>query len=597
MKSGKNLILINKYIRHTNKSNFVENTPKGRIRMAENFLSSNDIRTKFSRAMSAMYREEIPQYGQLLYAVAGTNIDKLLEKWGETIKINNEHIYDEFLQLKKINEQDFIADPEQMNRKLDNLKEPIENLKNPELKKALLNFKRTTEEKHGAIRIGTEEELQAIADIFAIMGMQPVGYYNLAPEGLPVHSTAFRPVNQEALEENPFRVFTSFLRQDQLSANAKKIAEPVLNTRKDPNNPFKNSASNVMHYIKLFKENNGLNKNEAQQFVDEALKIFRWSEGKNQPRKSHLNTAEYKQLLAESGLLADAVGVGINMNHLTPSSADIDASHQKMKDLGLTTIPAIQGPPSSCPVLLRQTSFEAVQSPVEFTDGTSGHRARFGEIEQRFVALTPEGRKLYDLLLSETHKITTVLNSDGKIDRAKSKEKHPDYVKILNEVFTNGFCDNDGRKIPAIPASMEEMRKQGLAYFQYSRADKNAQLPEFSGNYKNKLQSLIDAGIVIAEPIIYNDFLPVSATGIFKSNLVEGGESEVKAPVDKQEELEKSMGRKILDPFAIYAADEAKSISAVFDELKITLQKEDRHELDVLIKADPRQKFIQARAL
>ena len=32
------------------------------------------------------------------------------------------------------------------------------------------------------------------------MGMYPVGYYNLAVNKLPVHSTAFRPIEQEALE-------------------------------------------------------------------------------------------------------------------------------------------------------------------------------------------------------------------------------------------------------------------------------------------------------------------------------------------------------------------------------------------------------------
>jgi uncharacterized glyoxalase superfamily metalloenzyme YdcJ len=44
------------------------------------------------------------------------------------------------------------------------------------------------------------------------MGMQPVGYYDLTPAGVPVHSTAFRAVHEEALQVSPFRVFTSLLR-------------------------------------------------------------------------------------------------------------------------------------------------------------------------------------------------------------------------------------------------------------------------------------------------------------------------------------------------------------------------------------------------
>ena len=39
-----------------------------------------------------------------------------------------------------------------------------------------------------------------------------MGYYDLSVAGVPVHSTAFRPVTDAALLANPFRVFTSLLR-------------------------------------------------------------------------------------------------------------------------------------------------------------------------------------------------------------------------------------------------------------------------------------------------------------------------------------------------------------------------------------------------
>ncbi len=42
--------------------------------------------------------------------------------------------------------------------------------------------------------------------------MQPVGYYDLSPAGVPVHSTAFRATHEAALQASPFRVFTSLLR-------------------------------------------------------------------------------------------------------------------------------------------------------------------------------------------------------------------------------------------------------------------------------------------------------------------------------------------------------------------------------------------------
>lgn len=56
--------------------------------------------------------------------------------------------------------------------------------------------------------LGTARELATMRRLFAVMGMAPVGYYDLSVAGVPVHSTAFRPVDEAALSRNPFRVFT-----------------------------------------------------------------------------------------------------------------------------------------------------------------------------------------------------------------------------------------------------------------------------------------------------------------------------------------------------------------------------------------------------
>ncbi len=67
---------------------------------------------------------------------------------------------------------------------------------------------------------------------FAVMGMHPVGYYDLSVAGVPVHSTAFRPVDDAALNANPFRVFTSLLRLELIEDEALRAeAETILSTR------------------------------------------------------------------------------------------------------------------------------------------------------------------------------------------------------------------------------------------------------------------------------------------------------------------------------------------------------------------------------
>ncbi len=70
-----------------------------------------------------------------------------------------------------------------------------------------------TAERHGAIRVGSPRELADVADLFAAFGMYPVGFYDLrdAHSPVPVVSTAFRPIDPDELEHNPFRVFTSML--------------------------------------------------------------------------------------------------------------------------------------------------------------------------------------------------------------------------------------------------------------------------------------------------------------------------------------------------------------------------------------------------
>ncbi|NHW78255.1 2-oxoadipate dioxygenase/decarboxylase family protein, partial [Escherichia coli] len=70
-------------------------------------------------------------------------------------------------------------------------------------------------------------------------------------------------------------------------------------------------------------------------------------------------------------------------------------------ECGITPKTLIEGPPRrEVPILLRQTSFKALEEQVLFVDEKQGtHTARFGEIEQRGVALTPKGRRLYDELL------------------------------------------------------------------------------------------------------------------------------------------------------------------------------------------------------
>ena len=153
---------------------------------ANSYVSADKIRSDFSAAMSAMYRDEVPAYGTLMSLVAD------------------------------VNDETLSADP--------HLKARLE---------ATDTLERISQERHGAIRLGTPEELSMMRRVFAVMGMFPVGYYDLSTAGVPVHSTAFRPVGAESLSRNPFRVFTSLLRLDLIADEAlREEAATVLAGRK-----------------------------------------------------------------------------------------------------------------------------------------------------------------------------------------------------------------------------------------------------------------------------------------------------------------------------------------------------------------------------
>jgi uncharacterized glyoxalase superfamily metalloenzyme YdcJ len=50
------------------------------------FVDPDEIRARFSRAMSEMYKDEVPLYGTLMELVAQTN-EKVLESSHRTIRL------------------------------------------------------------------------------------------------------------------------------------------------------------------------------------------------------------------------------------------------------------------------------------------------------------------------------------------------------------------------------------------------------------------------------------------------------------------------------------------------------------------------------
>ena len=446
------------------------------------FMPADGIRAQFSAAMSAMYRDEVPQYGTLLDLVAEVNAAALRNQPG------------------------FAADANASAR--------------------------LQVEMHGAIRVGTESELHNLRRMFAVMGMFPVGYYDLSVAGVPVHATAFRPVTSASLAANPFRVFTSLLRLDLIQDKAlRELADGILRSRQI-------FSERALTLTAQFESAGGLDDNAAGEFVREVLHTFRWH------GEAKVTREVYERLHDAHRLVADVVCFkGPHINHLTPRTLDIDAAQAKMAAYGITAKEVIEGPPCrKVPLLLRQTSFKALEEPVRFagSNADGAHTARFGEIEQRGIALTRKGRALYDSLLQG------VREKDGPQGNADR------YQAELAKAFQ------------AFPDDLATLRREGLGFFSYAPCtDSGGQLqPGVS------LEALLEQGLVKATPITYEDFLPVSAAGIFQSNLGSSG-TQACAGAAAQPAFEQALGVPVLDEMTLYEAEQAQSIKSTMQALDL----------------------------
>lgn len=411
-------------------------------------------------------------------------------------------------------------------------------------------IKRVSAERHGAIRLGTPREMAHAARIFAAMGMYPVGFYDLrdaATTAVPVVSTAFRPIDSAELDINPFRVFTSML---------------VPTDRRFFNADLENRLTNFLDARRLFDdellhladravEQHGLSVDDAERFLTRAAAVFKLT-------REPVDRSWYDELHAVSSVAADIGGVaGTHINHLTPRVLDIDALYNRMTARGITMIDTIQGPPRwhGPNLLLRQTSFRALAEARRFreADGSvteADLRVRFGEVEARGIAVTPAGRKLYDDLTVETGRLIRLRDPKATMGQHERNE-------IQAELWTK-----------AVPLTEVELALDDLAYFTF-RVDA-VRRPRHQAP-PDTLRELIDEHWVAIDPIVYEDFLPKSAAGIFQSNLTSDTvkDTSQRATLIDAAWMEGVLDTQLHDPYHLYDRVRRRSLDAVADALSI----------------------------
>ncbi|MDX2131574.1 MAG: DUF1338 family protein [Planctomycetota bacterium] len=476
---------------------------------------------------------------------------------------------------------------------------------------------KTSGERHGAIRIGRPDEYRWIGRFFACFAMQPHNFYDMTSVGAksqPVIATAFR-----SLVHPEHRIFTSLLQTSYFDDDTRRRVEALLARRQV-------FSPRAMQLIEACERDGGLSSSDADALIAEGTtRIFKWTgRAHDHALYAHLCNAGFK-------IAADiACFQAHHLNHLTPNTFCMDLYTSAMKfclgemkeptfrtrastalqrleqhadahwmrlhfkhlsrdeiaafrraapapgtiaravdalvarlsrdDLRLATLnhagfkDFTEGPSQDTPVLLRQDAYKALTEPVHFTnpDGTqfdTVHTARFGEIEQRFYATTPHGRELYDrcLAAAERDVPATLAKTDFSAYEAAYASHFAQFPKTLPELLSQGFV---------------------YAWFEPTAKGLNARGTIDSTD----IFDLVREGYAAYEGLRYEDFLPVSAAGIFASNLNQYGTQSTAAvkPTYTKQMLEEILGKPIIEADVVYRGLHAESLLHTYAELGLT---------------------------
>ncbi len=507
---------------------------------------------------------------------------------------------------------------------------------------------RTSGERHGAIRIGRPDEYRWIARFFGCFAMEPHNFYDMTCVGAksqPIIATAFR-----SRLRPEHRVFTSLLQANWFDPGTRERIERVLSGREV-------FSARAKELVELCERQGGLSRDDFESLIREACeRIFKWT-GRARDlalyrelsadgfkiaadiacfERHHLNhltpntllmdlyTAAMKHCMGEHdealfrsratvalarlAKAADRDWLRLHFKHLSHAeidsyqpgevtSADVAAlvdalvatfrgdafrlsslPHSGFKDL-------TEGPSQDTPVLLRQDAYKALTEPVEFADDGGAveratHTARFGEIEERGYACTPEGRKLYDDCLA---RVDAIRERDPKLP----SRDWAGYEELYSVPFA------------AFPKTLAGLLERGLAFGRYAPTPKGMAAAKAGAVAAADIHELVRSGLAQHEGLRYEDFLPVSAAGIFASNLNQYGTKSTATvrPTYCQKDLEDVMGKPIVDATTVYAGLDAASRLDTFAKLGVLdrLPAAERARLDAAVAACPADLVEEAR--
>lgn len=380
---------------------------------------------------------------------------------------------------------------------------------------------------HAAIRCASPAELKTVRRIFALLACQPVNYYDLR-EKVSVQSTAFRPVSQDEIESNGFRLFCSMLSIDCIDEAHRDFVQTIIDRR----DVF---SAKLMTLIEKGEQDGGFEPADASDFVSLCVELF------VRPETALVSADEHSKLKSINKVAAQVlVTNSLAFNHLTPSVASVPDAHKQMVDQGIKTIPVWQGP-VGCDVILRQTSCLAPPVTLKFpeSDGQvveQDYQETFVEFEERLQALTAKGRQKFEALFAA---------GKAKLELAESD---PGYAEHYYETMN--------RSLSSFPTNATELWREGLAYFTFESEQDYLPAEQDAIDF----ESMIESGQIKLVPQQYEDFFGPAATNIFNSNIGLEGVSNVGVATDDSKQVfESYLGVEVVNMYDYYDAIQAES--------------------------------------
>ena len=381
--------------------------------------------------------------------------------------------------------------------------------------------------------------------MFGALGMFPCGFYDLrdaAPAPVPVVSTAFRPLDRDELAANPFRVFTSMLvpedrrffdRGPRAAGCRRFLAAREL------------FPAELLGAGRRRRSSTGSSRRPTQ------TASWSWPPRRSRCPPDPVDRAWYTELERVSGVAADIGGVtSTHINHLTPRVLDIDDLYASMQARGIEMIDEIQGPPrwDGPDVLLRQTSFRALAEPRTFRDAD-------GEVSAGTLRVAVRRGR------GPGHRAHP--GGSGAFRRARRRASTAASPRTRTSSAPTWHRRCGARGCP--PRSATSAWKDSGFFTYRGRPGRAAGRPsqeQVAALERGDPSALVRAGVLHPEPIVYEDFLPRSAAGIFASNLTDGGTVDADQGGAERDAdwMSDVMGRQVNVPEEIYAQESSASL-------------------------------------